>query len=170
MLGSKTPHVQNLTVGGVANAIDLDAPGAFGADSIAAISKLLSEVADFVQNVYFVDVCAVAAMYPEWFRIGSGVKNYMAVPDLPLDSKGSSYDLPGGYIMHGDIAGVKPFQTASDPIFRESVSEDTKHSYYENSEKSLHPWKGETEPQFTGWNAEAKYSWVKSPRFNGEPM
>jgi hydrogenase large subunit len=30
MLGSKTPHIQNLTVGGVANAIDLDSQSALG--------------------------------------------------------------------------------------------------------------------------------------------
>ncbi len=49
---------------------------------------------------------------PEWFKIGSGVSNYLAVPDLPLDSTGTAYDLPGGYIMNGNIAGVHPFKTA----------------------------------------------------------
>jgi hydrogenase large subunit len=43
------------------------------------------------------------------------------------------------------------------------------HAYYQG-EKPLHPWSGETEPAFTGWNADEKYSWVKAPRFNGEPM
>ena len=116
-----------------------------------------------------VDVCAVAAMYPEWFKIGSGVTNYLAVPDLPLDSAAGSYDLPGGVIMHGDIAGVQAFKTASDPAFRESVTEDVTHAYYEG-EKPLHPWVGETEPQFTGWDGDKKYSWVKSPRYKGQPM
>jgi hydrogenase large subunit len=169
LLGSKTPHIQNLTVGGVANAIDLDSPSALGMTQLATIRTLLEEVVQFVQQVYFVDVCAVAAMYPEWFKIGSGVRNYLAVPDLPLDSRGSSYDLPGGYIRGGDIAGVKTFQTAADPAFRQGVTEDVMHAYYQG-EKPLHPWQGETEPAFTGWDAEQKYSWVKAPRFNGEPM
>jgi len=43
------------------------------------------------------------------------------------------------------------------------------HAYYQG-DKPLHPWQGETEPEFTGWNAEQKYSWVKSPRFQGQPM
>jgi hydrogenase large subunit len=119
--------------------------------------------------VYFVDVCAVAAMYPEWFKIGSGVRNYLAVPDQPLDSRGSAYDLPGGYIRDGNLAGVKGFQTASDAVFRQSVTEDVMHAYYQG-DKALHPWAGETEPAFTGWDGEQKYSWVKAPRFNGEPM
>src|ERR1700690_534885 len=169
ILGSKTPHIQNLTVGGVANAIDLDSTSALGMSQLEMIRTLLEEVVQFVQQVYFVDVCAVAAMYPEWFKIGSGVRNYLAVPDLPLDSQGSSYDLPGGYIHDGDLAGVKSFQMASDPIFRQSVTEDVMHAYYQG-EKPLHPWVGETEPAFTGWEADKKYSWVKAPRFNGEPM
>ena len=122
ILGSKTPHIQNLTVGGVANAIDLDSQAALGTDKLEMIRTLLAEVTQFVQQVYFVDVCAVAAMYPEWFKIGSGVRNYLAVPDLPLDSKDSAYDLPGGYIRNGELGDVKSFKTASDPVFRRSLS------------------------------------------------
>jgi hydrogenase large subunit len=168
ILGSKTPHIQNLTVGGVANAIDLDSQAALDMSKLEMIRELLAQVVRFVQQVYFVDVCAVAAMYSDWFKIGSGVRNYLAVPDLPLDSQGSSYDLPGGYIHNGDLAGVKNFQTASDPAFRQAVTEDVIHAYYKGN-KPLHPWVGETDPDFTGWEAEGKYSWVKAPRFNGEP-
>jgi hydrogenase large subunit len=169
ILGSKTPHIQNLTVGGVANAIDLDSPSALGMAGLENIRVLLDEVVRFINEVYVVDVCAVAAMYPDWFKIGSGVKNYLAVPDLPLDSAGTSYDLPGGYIMNGNLAGVHPFKTAADKEFRDSVSEDVTHAYYQGG-KPLHPWAGETEPDFTGWNEDQKYSWVKAPRFKGEPM
>src|SRR5579885_3560952 len=107
ILGSKTPHIQNLTVGGVANAIDLDSQSALGMDKLEMIRSLLAEVVEVVQQVYFVDVCAVAAMYPDWFKIGSGVKNYLAVPDLPLDSRGSKYELPGGFIRNADLEGEK---------------------------------------------------------------
>jgi len=168
LLGTKTPHIQNLTPGGVSNAIDLDSANALNMDRLEMIRVLLNEVVQFINQVYFVDVCAVAAMYPEWFRIGSGVRNYLAVPDLPLDSTGTSYDLPGGYIMEGNIAGAHAFRTAADKEFREGVAEDVAHSYYQG--KALHPWSGETEPQFTGWNGDEKYSWVKAPRFNGQPM
>jgi hydrogenase large subunit len=126
ILGAKTPHVQTLTVGGVTNAIDLDSQAALGMDRLEMIRTLLAEVVQFVQQVYFVDVCAVAAMYPDWFKIGAGVRNYLAVPDLPLDSKGTAYDLPGGYIMNGNISGMRPFKTPADSEFRESVSCDAR--------------------------------------------
>jgi hydrogenase large subunit len=169
ILGGKTPHIQNLTVGGVSNAIDLDSTSALDMDKLEMIRVLLAEVVRFVNEVYFVDVCAVAALYPEWFKIGKGVNNYFAVPDLPLDSAGSSYDLPGGYILNGNIGGVHTFKTASDKDFRDGVSEDVAHAYY-RGEKPLHPWVGETQPAFTGWDGDQKYSWVKAPRFNGQPM
>ncbi len=169
ILGGKTPHIQNLTVGGVANAIDLDSTSALDMDKLEMIRELLTEVVRFVNEVYFIDVCAVASMYPDWFKIGKGVNNYLAVPDLPLDSAGSSYDLPGGYIMNGNIGGVHTFKTAADKDFRDGVSEDVAHAYY-HGDKPLHPYKGVTDPDFTGWNGDQKYSWVKAPRFNGAPM
>jgi hydrogenase large subunit len=169
ILGGKTPHIQNLTVGGVANAIDLDSTSALDMDKLEMIRVLLTEVVEFVNQVYFIDVCAVAAMYPEWFKIGKGVNNYLAVPDLPLDSAGTSYELPGGYIMNGNIGGVHAFKTAADQDFRAGVSEDVAHAYY-HGDKPLHPYKGVTDPDFTGWNGDQKYSWVKAPRFNGAPM
>jgi hydrogenase large subunit len=167
ILGGKTPHIQNLTVGGVSNAVDLDSASALNMDKLEMIRVLLDEVVQFVDQVYFVDVCAVAAMYPEWFKIGKGVNNYLAVPDLPLD--GGNYELPGGYILNGNIAGAHPFKTASDQDFRDGVSEDVAHAYYHGN-KPLHPWKGVTDPNFTDWNGDKKYSWVKAPRFNGQAM
>jgi hydrogenase large subunit len=71
--------------------------------------------------------------------------------------------------MNGNLGGVHTFKTASDKEFRDGVTEDVTHSYYQG-EKPLHPWVGETEPDFTGWSADKKYSWVKSPRFQGQPM
>ena len=169
MLGSKSPHIQNLAVGGVTNAINLDSMATLNMDRLAAIKNLLDEVVTFVQQVYVPDACAIAGMYADWFKYGAGVTNYLAVPDLPLDTRHQLYDLPGGYISGGDLSTVKAFKTAADPIFRESVVEDTAHAYYKNSKESLHPWKGETEPDYTEWHGDKKYTWVKAPRFNGKP-
>lgn len=169
MLGSKSPHIQNLMVGGVANAINLDNQATLNMEKLMKVKVLLDEVVQFVQQVYVPDACAIAGLYSDWLKYGAGVMNYLAVPDLPLDSKKQAYDLPGGYISGGNLGGVKSFKTAADPIFRESVVEDTAHAYYKNSKTALHPWKGETEPAFNEWNADGKYTWVKAPRFDGKP-
>ncbi len=47
---AKTPHIQNLVVGGVANAIDLDSQSALGMDKLEQIRVLLSEVAQFIRR------------------------------------------------------------------------------------------------------------------------
>ncbi len=169
MLGAKTPHVQTLTVGGVMNAINLDGQGALNMDRLGMMKSLMDEVVTFIQQAYLVDTCAVAALYNDWFEHGRGVDNYLAVPDLPLDTKATQYDLPGGYIFGGNLAGVQPFKTAADKVFREGVSEDCAHAWYQQK-GARHPWKGETEPQLTDWDGNAKYSWVKAPRFQGRPM
>jgi hydrogenase large subunit len=168
ILGGKTPHIQNLAVGGVANAINLDSEATINVDRLYQIKALFDKVIPFVQNVYFPDVCAVAGFYPDWFGYGAGVTNYMSVPDLPLDGKNTKFDMHGGTIMNGDLASYRPIAGPHDEYFRRGVTEDTTHAYYKTS--SLHPWKGETEPEFTDFHEDGKYTWVKGPRFEGKPM
>jgi hydrogenase large subunit len=169
ILGSKTPNIQNLAVGGVANAINLDSPSALNMEKLYQVKTLLDEVTAFVQQVYVPDVCAIGGMYAEWLGYGAGVTNYLAVPDLPTDAKATRFDLPGGVIMNGDLAGVKPIATFDDPYFRDNVTEAIDHSYYKG-DRALHPFKGETLPAYSEWNENGKYSWVKAPRFEGKPM
>lgn len=169
ILGGKTPHIQNLAVGGVANAINLDSEATLNLDRLYQVKALLDKVIPFVQNVLFNDVCAVAAFYPDWFGYGAGVTNYLSVPDLPLDTRSTQFDLPGGTIFNGDLATYKPIAGPQDEYFRKGVTENAKHAYYKNDD-SLHPWKGETDPNFTDFQDDGKYTWVKAPRFEGKPM
>jgi len=169
ILGSKTPNIQNLAVGGVANAINLDNQATLNMDRLIMIKSLFEEVIAFVQQVYFPDTCAVAAFYPDWLKYGSGVMNYLAVPDLPLDSAGTQFDLPGGVILDGALAQVRPIQSHRDVSLTREVTENVSRSWYEGT-ATRHPWEGETKPDYTGYAANGKYSWVKAPRYNGKPM
>jgi len=169
ILGGKTPNIQNLAVGGVANAINLDSQAALNMAKLYQIKDLLSEVLTFVEQVYLPDVIAIGAMYPEWLSYGAGVKNYLAVPDLPLDAAGTQFDLPGGTIFDGDLGTVKPLESFVDPYFQENVAECIAHSWYDG-DWTRHPWEEETVPHYTEYEADGKYSWIKSPRFQGRPM
>ena len=169
ILGGKTPHIQNLAVGGVMNAINLDSLATLNMDRLYTIKSLMDEVIPFVQQVYFNDACAIAALYPEWMTYGGGVHNYLAVPDLPLDAQASAFDLPGGVILDGNISGAHPFYTAADTDFRHAVTEDLTHAWYKGTEPQ-HPWQGETQPQYTDFEENGKYTWVKAPRYDGRPM
>jgi hydrogenase large subunit len=169
ILGSKTPHIQNVAVGGVANAIALDSQSVLSMERLLAIKESIDAIQQFVEQVYTVDVAAVAAFYPEWTTYGKGVTNYLAAPDFPLDEDGTSFAMPGGYIAAGDLATYTVITRFGDPYLRDNVAESVKHAWYRGGKGPLHPYRGETEPEYTDFQDNAKYSWVKSPTFAGEP-
>jgi hydrogenase large subunit len=169
ILGSKTPNIQNLAVGGVANAINLDNQATLNMAKLYEVKSLLDSVHQFIEQVYFVDVCAIGAMYADWLGHGKGVTNYLSVPDLPLDGKGTQFDFPGGTIFNGDLTKVTPISSFEDDYFRKNVSESIAHSWYDGDWQK-HPWEEETVPKYTPYDANKKYSWIKSPRFDGKVM
>ncbi len=169
ILGSKTPHIQNVAVGGVSNALATDSQSVLTVERLLAVKGWIDELADFVKNVYMVDVAAVGAFYADWTKYGAGVTNYLSVPDIPLDGKGTQFAIPGGYIAGGDLGSYKPIKSFTDDFWAKGVEESVKHSWYDYSEaKPLHPYKGETKPNYTDFNDGGKYSWLKSPTFYGK--
>ncbi|ROR32538.1 nickel-dependent hydrogenase large subunit [Inmirania thermothiophila] len=168
-LGSKTPHIQNLAVGGVANPINPDSQSTLTIERLMLIKAAIDRLHDFIHQVYLKDVAVVAAHYLDWAGHGSGVTHYLSVPDLPLDGKGTRFAMPGGYIRGADLeGGFTPIRSFGDAAFRDSVAEAARHAWYRD-EGPLHPWEGRTEPQYTDFQDEGKYSWIKSPTFRGDP-
>ena len=155
ILGSKTPNIQNLA--------------ALNMNKLYEIKSILDEMMAFIEQVYLVDVCAVGALYKDWLPYGAGVKNYLAVPDFPLDTKGTKFDLPGGTIFNGDLGSVKPITSFQDAYFKDNVTENVEHAWYEGK-GTLHPFEGETKPKYGEFDPAGKYSWVKAPRFQGKVM
>ncbi len=169
ILGGKTPNIQNLAVGGVANAINLDNQATLNMEKLYHIKDILDDVQGFFQNVYFPDVCAIGGMYADWLGYGKGVTNYLAVPDMPTDAKASAFDLPGGTILDGDLSKVHPIRRFDEDYFRSNVSENITHAWYDGG-WTKHPYEEETVPHYTKFQENGKYSWVKAPRFDGRPM
>jgi hydrogenase large subunit len=170
ILGAKTPHIQNLAVGGVANPINPDSQSTLTLERLYAVKALIDELGDFVHNAMMADVAAVGALYAEWTGIGKGITNYLSVPDLPLDEMGTKFELPGGHIPDGDLARFRPIGNYQDTFFRDGVKEEIGHSWYKyaGDQPSLHPWEGQTEPNYTDFQDDGKYSWIKAPTFHGE--
>ena len=169
ILGSKTPHIQNLAVGGVANAINLDDETALNVTTLLKVKQFFDEVSDFVNQVYLVDVAAVASFYLDWAGYGPGHKNYLAVPEFPLDSKGTKFDAKGGVIFGGNLGKAKAFNSFNDSFFEDNVKESIARSYYDGS-WSKHPYEETTEPKYTDFDRKGKYSFIKAPRFQNKPM
>lgn len=169
ILGGKTPHIQNVAVGGVANAIALNHQSVLSMERLLAVKEAIGELKTFVHQVYNVDVAAVAAFYPEWAQLGKGITNYLAAPEFPLDEKGTKFETFGGYIPDADFEGYKPIHSFGDEFLRENVAESVKHSWYQGGKGALHPYRGETVAEYTDFQEKAKYSFVKSPTFGGRP-
>jgi hydrogenase large subunit len=167
ILGAKTPHIQNLAVGGVANPINPESQSTLTLERLYAVKAEIDKLGEFVNEVLMPDVGAIGALYADWTRYGKGITNYLSVPDMPLDTKGTQFELPGGYIDNGDIAGYRPITSHKDEFFRDGVKEGVKHAWYqyEGGDQARHPWDGQTNPKYTDFQNDGKYSWVKSPTF-----
>ena len=167
ILGSKTPHIQNLAVGGVANPINPDSQSTLTLERLFAIKAEIDKLGEFVNQAMIPDVAAVGALYADWTRHGAGVTDYLSVPDLPLDTKGTRFELPGGYVPKGDVAGFKAITSYQDAYFREGVKESVKHAWYryQGNDAARHPYEGQTHPHHTAFQDDGKYSWVKAPTF-----
>jgi hydrogenase large subunit len=168
ILGSKTPHIQNLAVGGVANPINPDSQSTLTLERLVAIKALIDELGDFVNNAMMNDVAAVGALYADWTKYGAGVTNYLSVPDLPLDTKATKFELPGGYIPGGDLGKFQAITSYQDVFFRDGVKEAVKHSWYEYAgpNAALHPYDGQTKPKYDDFHDDGRYSWIKAPTFH----
>ncbi len=181
ILGSKTPHIQNLAVGGVANPINLNNQSTLNTERLYHIKTLIDEVGAFVKQVYLVDVAAVGAAYAEWTGYGAGVKTYLAVPDMPTDTRGTQFALPGGYVdgvtADNPLGTFHPIASFGDPYFKDGVKESVKHAWYsyDGDGHARHPYDGQTTPRYTedfppdrAPGGSGKYSWVKAPTFHGQ--
>ncbi|AFJ46926.1 hydrogenase 2 large subunit [Shimwellia blattae] len=169
ILGGKSPHIQNLAVGGVANPINLDAPSVLNLERLMYVKSFIDKLGDFITQVYQVDAMLFAANYPQWLEQGKGAHQYLAAPELPMDSKGGSFAMAGGYLQGHDFSTFRPITSHRDPWLINGITESAKHAWY-TEDQPLKPWEGSSEPHYTGWQEDGKYSWVKSPSFNGKPV
>lgn len=175
IFGGKQPHPQSLVVGGVTCVMDILNPQRMGEYLVK-----FQQLADFINNAYYPDILMAVEMYKTEPSVMKpmGVKNFMAYEEFMVGR--NEYLFDSGIIMNGDLSKV--FE-----INEDKITEDATHSWYKN-DKPLHPYDGETEPNYTGFidgesigvdgtnvktkliDETKKYSWIKSPRYNGEPM
>jgi Ni,Fe-hydrogenase I large subunit len=178
VLGGKNPHLQSFLVGGMATPVDPDSQAAINVGTIAQLKQFIANARDFVTRVYLPDLLAVASFYKDWAGHGRGIGNYLVYGEYPEDDSATPpLFLPRGIIRGRDISKVEPFDQSK-------VTEYVSHSWYQYEQGdgvALHPFQGETTPNYTGptppyellgleANTDKKYSWLKSPRYDGEPM
>lgn len=188
IFGGKDIH-PNWLVGGVPCAINIDGELAAGApinmERLNYVRGVIDRSIEFVENVYIPDIIAIGGFYKGWLYggglSGKSVLAYGDIPDKANDNSAGNLLMPQGAIINGNLKEVLPVDVR-DP---EQVQEFVPHSWYKypDEAKGLHPWDGVTEAHYElGPNAKgtrtniveidenAKYSWIKAPRWRGNAM
>lgn len=174
IFGAKNPHPQSLTVGGVTCVMDLLSPARMG-----EYAEKMKEVAEFVHRAYYPDLLMAGKAYSKEASVLNdvGVSNLMTYKEFQLGR--DEWLFESGYIKNGDISKVYEIDEAK-------ITEEATHSWYKN-DAALHPYDGETEPNYTGFvdeqtigldganvaskafDTKGKYSWIKAPRYDSKP-
>jgi hydrogenase large subunit len=192
IFGGKNPH-PNFLVGGAPSAISVQTKetrgkgpryrGGGGATAIdltglEIVKNVIDKMRRFVDQVYIPDTLAIAGFYKDWSKQGEGVGNFLCYGDFPdkVTNDPAHFMVPRGVILNRDLTTIHDVDLNADDQIEEYVA----HSWYkykEGKDKGLHPYKGETEFNFTGPNppydqldVDKSYSWLKSPRWKGKPM
>jgi Ni,Fe-hydrogenase I large subunit len=175
VLGGKNPHPQTFVVGGMATPLDLNSPQAVNAERITFLRERIATMRSFVEQVYIPDVLLVASAYKDWASIGGGTKNFLTYGGYSSGAVGDTgkYLFPRGIITNLDLSTVQPLD-------EKHITEQVAHSWYDyrgGDQAALHPYQGETAAHYTGptppyqWlRTDEKYSWLKSPRYEGQVM
>jgi Ni,Fe-hydrogenase I large subunit len=147
VFAGRVPHLMGLVPGGVTT-VPTRA-------KIREFRKYLKDVEEFVNEVYINDVVAVAKAYTDYFKIGK-FSNLISYGVFDEDNEDKKFLLQRGVYTDGK---VNPVDTA---LIREHV----RFGRY-NSGSDLHPLKGQTHPDP---HKPGAYTWLKAPRYNGQPM
>ena len=187
IFGGKNPH-PNWLVGGVPCPINIDGVGSVGAlnmERLNYVSEIIDRSIEFNNLVYLPDVAAIGSFYKDWLYggglSGKSVLAYGDIPERASDYSAANLALPQGAIINGNLKEIHPVNHRDPNEIQEFVT----HSWYKypDETKGLHPWDGVTEPHYElgpkakgtktaieNLDEEAKYSWIKSPRWKGNAM
>ncbi len=177
IFGGKNPH-PNYLVGGMACAVNINDPNALNMERLSFVAGLIERTQQYVREVYLPDVIAILSYYPEWTKVGGGLRNYIAYGDYPMGNYGelSTYKSPRGIVIDRDLTHVYEFDPTDVNGLQEFVN-NSWYSYTEGKEVGLHPSVGETRLDYTGaeppyeyLDTNRPYSWIKTPRYRGMPM
>lgn len=195
VFGGKNPH-PHFVVGGMPCSIsmnDMNAP--INSARLAVVDQSLNLSIDLVNYFYIADLLAIGAIYAAKGMVDGGglaktcVLGYGDFPTEPysgiangdfhkkllIRSNGVVENFGLG-LANATFHNLEGKDFADPSILTEGID----HSWYSYSKAGeLHPWEGETNPQFTGpkegtktdWkylDENGKYSWLKTPKFKGK--
>ena len=163
IFAGKTPHPQNLVVGGVTSVAEMLNP-----QRLNDFIFIIKESRDFIERAYIPDMMMLTKAYKEEIKagVGRGSGNFLAAGGYRFGKAQTLFE--NGVIVGHQFENIEDF----DETF---ITEEASRSWYEDDEATL-PYDETTIPYYTDLNedgslkTEGKYSWVKAPRYQGLPM
>ena len=146
-IGGRAPHAIGLVPGGVTQ-VPTRA-------MIREYKKHISEIENFINDVYMNHVIAVAKTFKDYFKIGS-FANFLSYGLFDQDAEEKKHFLQRGVAYGTKLEGFNA----------EKIKEQVRYARY-SSGSNLHPLQGQTEPQPGKGGA---YTWLKAPRYDGKAM
>lgn len=161
LLGGKMPHVMTSIPGG-----NMWVPTESKLDDLLTMA---TEVRDWVNDTVLADTVMLAKLYPEVLTFGKGCGRYIAWgvfegPDWPYGDNYTEQMLNRYLPM-----AVLDEQFQASDVQENLITEYMGRSWYKGSETYTSPY-FVTDPDFTEYNVDDRYSWVKAPAYDGKPM
>ena len=161
LLGGKMPHVMTSIPGG-----NMWVPTESKLDDLLAMA---TEVRDWVNDTVLADTVMLAKLYPEVLTFGKGCGRYIAWgvfegPDWPYGDNYTEQMLNRYLPM-----AVLDEQFQASDVQENLITEYMGRSWYKGRETYTSPY-FVTDPDFTEYNVDDRYSWVKAPAYDGKPM
>jgi hydrogenase large subunit len=142
IFGGKMPHNVAIVPGGVTEKLD--------EEKITNFLWRLNEVRRFIDSAYIPDIIAVAKAYDDYFSIGIGCRKVVAY---------GAFESNGGSLFKAGVVGE---DLKCEEFAEKNITEDVKHSWYDDSTSGKQPGQGETKPEP---KKDKGYSFLKSPRY-----
>lgn len=160
--------------------------------NMAKVTALIAKMKDFVDNVYVPDTALVASFYKSdsttgyegWEKRGGTGGNFLCYGEFPENGIRDLTNLliPQGAILKGN-SGIQPLDMNKSDEIQEYVARSW-YRYDGGDLTGLHPSAGQTNLDYANRGGPAPgdnytldvtdvtkgYSWIKSPRWKGNPM
>lgn len=188
VFGGKNPH-PNWIIGGVPCSLNTNSVGGgqvVNMERLALVRQTIDKCLLFARQVLIPDALALAGYYKDWLHIGRGISgqsalSYGDIPSIANDYGNNSLLMPRGAIINGNFDDVQDVDLHDPGHIQEVVA----HAWYKypEGEQSLPPSRGVTDPYYELGPAtvgtktdikqldeQARYSWIKTPRYKGHMM
>ena len=160
LLGGKMPHVMTIVPGGTAFVPT--------EEKLDDLKYLITELKTWVDATLLPDTLILAARYPEVLTFGKGVGRYISWgvfegnswPYEDYTKQMASRYLPSG-VLDEKLNLTEPVES--------KITEYVGRSWYKGDKTYQSPY-FTTEPEFTKYDVNDRYSWVKRPEYDGKAM